>query len=153
MKVFISWSGPLSEKLGEEMRNWLPIVLQSISPYFTPSDVEKGSRWLQEVTNELSESQVGILCVTPDNIHSDWLLFEAGALSKTMDQSRVCTILFGIKPTDLAGPLKQFQATPFTRDDIFKMVSTINSCLQEKELPVKNLEKVFSSYGQIWKRM
>ena len=41
MKVFISWSGQHSKKLGEALRDWLPGVLQLVTPYFTPSDIEK----------------------------------------------------------------------------------------------------------------
>ncbi len=44
MKVFISWSGNNSKKLGETLRDWLPAVLQVVKPYFTPSDTEKGTR-------------------------------------------------------------------------------------------------------------
>ncbi len=42
-KVFISWSGELSNKLAEAVRQWLPGVLQFVKPYFTPSDIEKGA--------------------------------------------------------------------------------------------------------------
>ena len=41
-KVFISWSGSLSQKLGEALRNWLPSALQFVKPYFSPEDIEKG---------------------------------------------------------------------------------------------------------------
>ena len=71
MKVFISWSGPHSERLGEVLRDWLPNVLQHVRPYFTPSDIEKGARWSTDIAKELDESHMGILCVTRDNIHSD----------------------------------------------------------------------------------
>ena len=143
MKVFISWSGPLSEKLGESIRNWLPNVIQSVEPYFTPSDVDKGTRWLSELTEVLNDSKVGILCVTRDNIDSDWLLFEAGVLSKQLKQTHVCPVLFGIKPTDLAGPLKQFQATKFEKGDFRKLIGVINDCLEDGKLPQKNLNTVF----------
>ena len=143
MKVFISWSGPLSEKLGQSIRDWLPNVIQSITPYFTPSDVDKGTRWLSEITKELNDSSVGVLCITRDNINSDWLLFEAGALSKKLDKAHVCPILFGIKPTDLSGPLKQFQATNFDKVDFRKLINTINGCLGDQKLAQKTLDAVF----------
>ena len=145
MKVFISWSGPLSERLGQSIRDWLPNVIQSVDPYFTPSDVDKGARWLSEITNELNDSTVGVLCVTQDNINSDWLLFEAGALSTKLEKSHVCPVLFGIKPTDLSGPMKQFQATNFEQEDFRKLVSTVNTCLEEK-LPQKTLDTVFEKW-------
>ena len=146
MKIFISWSGSLSGKLGEALRDWLPKVIQSVTPYFTPSDVEKGGRWLSDLTEELNSSNVGILCITRDNLQSSWVLFEAGALSNKLEKSRVCPIIFGIKPTDLVGPLKQFQATEFQKGDFRKLLGTINDSLGEGKLPPKTLDEVFEKW-------
>ena len=146
MKVFISWSGQLSKRLGEALRDWLPGVLQLVTPYFTPSDIEKGTLWSTDIAKELSESQVGILCVTRDNIHSDWLLFEAGALSKSLEKSHVCPVLFGITNTDLTGPLKQFQTTNFEKGDIHRLLGVINGRIGESKLPQKTLDTVFEKW-------
>lgn len=146
MKVFISWSGPLSKKLGEAIRDWLPGVIQMVNPYFTPADIEKGGRWSSDIAKELSASEIGILCITRDNIHSDWILFEAGALSKSLEKSHVCPILFGINNADLAGPLKQFQTTEFVKSDFSKLISVINGRLGENKLPPKTLETVFEKW-------
>jgi hypothetical protein len=146
LKVFISWSGPQSKRLGEAIRDWLPGVLQLVTPYFTPSDIEKGVRWSTDISEELSNSQIGILCITQDNIHSDWILFEAGALSKSLEKSHVCPILFGITNTDLAGPLKQFQTTEFEKNDIHKLLGVINGLIGEHKLPQKTLDTVFEKW-------
>lgn len=146
MKVFISWSGAHSKKLGEAIRDWLPGVLQAVTPYFTPSDIEKGSRWSTDISKELSESQIGILCITQDNIHNDWILFEAGALSKSLEKTHVCPILFGITNTDLTGPLKQFQTTEFDKSDIQKLLGVINKRLEDRKLPQKTLDTVFEKW-------
>ena len=146
MKVFISWSGQHGRKLGEALRDWLPGVLQLVTPYFTPSDIEKGTRWSTDIAKELSESQVGILCITRDNIHNDWLLFEAGALSKSLEKSHVCPVLFGITNTDLAGPLKQFQTTEFEKGDIHRLLGVINGRISENKLPQKTLDAVFEKW-------
>jgi hypothetical protein len=146
MKVFISWSGSLSKRLGEALRDWLPGVLQVVKPYFTPSDIEKGTRWAVDIAQELDASQVGILCITRDNLHSDWVLFEAGALSKSLDKAHVCPVLFGIKSTDLAGPLKQFQATEFTKTDFHKLLTVINGRLGDSKLSAKTLDTVFEKW-------
>jgi hypothetical protein len=146
MKVFISWSGNQSKKLGEAIRDWLPGVIQSVTPYFTPADIEKGTRWSAEIAKELEGSQIGIICVTRDNLYSDWILFEAGALSKSLAQSHVCPILFGITNTDLAGPLKQFQTTQFEKSDFHKLLGIINSRLSENKLPPKTLDVVFEKW-------
>ncbi len=146
MKVFISWSGNDSKKLAETLRQWLPAVLQAVKPYFTPSDIDKGARWNTEVAKELDKSEVGILCITRDNLHSDWVMFEAGALSKSLDRAHVCPILFGIQNTDLAGPLKQFQTTQFEKEDIRKLVSLINGKLDENKLTTVVLDSVFDKW-------
>ncbi len=146
MKVFISWSGENSKKFAEELRKWLPAVLQFVKPYFTPSDIEKGTRWNSEVAKELELAQVGILCVTRDNLHSDWVMFEAGALSKSMDKAQVCPVLFGIHNTDLSGPLKQFQTTEFEKGDFKKLLQVINNKSVDNRLAPDVLDSVFNKW-------
>ena len=92
MKVFMSWSGSLSRRAAEILRDWLPNVLQAIEPWMSTDDIEKGTRWSLDVATELSKAKVGILCVTSDNLDSPWLYFEAGALSRAMDKTFVCPI-------------------------------------------------------------
>lgn len=146
MKVFISWSGDQSKRYAEAIRDWLPAVLQMVTPYFTPTDVEKGSRWSTDIAKELDSSQVGIICVTRDNLHADWVLFEAGALSKSLDKSHVCPIIFGISNTDLSGPLKQFQTTEFEKSEFQKLIIVINNKLGENKLSPKTLDTVFDKW-------
>lgn len=108
MKVFISWSGEKSRKLAEAFRNWIPSVLQNVRPYFSPNDIEKGSRWASEISKELASSSVCILILTRDNLNSSWIMFEAGAIARVIEQNRVCPIIFDGDLTDISGPLAQF---------------------------------------------
>lgn len=108
MKIFISWSGEQSNRIAQAFHTWIPAVLQVVKPYFTPSDIEKGARWSTEIAKKLEESSIGILCITREGVDSNWLNFEAGALSKNLEKSKVCPILCGIENTDLSGPLSQF---------------------------------------------
>lgn len=146
MKVFISWSGDLSRELGEALRQWLPGALQFVKPFFTPNDIEKGARWGKEISTELEESSVGIFCLTKENLSKPWIMFEAGALSKRLDASRVCPILFGIDSTDLEGPLVQFQASSFNRQDVKKLFKTINNAAGDNKLDDTVLESVFDMW-------
>jgi hypothetical protein len=146
MKVFISWSGSQSKELGEAVHNWIPFVLQAVTPYFTPSDIEKGTRWSSDIAKELESSSAGILCITRQNIEAPWIMFEAGALSKSLDKSHVCPILFGVSATDIEGPLKQFQCTTFVKGDVKQLIATINARLQEGKLAQKTLEQVFEKW-------
>jgi hypothetical protein len=45
------------------------------------------------------------VCLTPDNIDSPWIHFEAGALSRALESAKLCPLLFGMDPTDLTGRL------------------------------------------------
>src|SRR5262249_35783376 len=114
MRVFISWSGDRSKQLAEAIHWWLPHVLQFAKPYFTPADMEKGTRWDNEISKELGQSQIGIIAMTAENLASPWIMFEAGAISRVIEEkARVCPIVFGIAKTDLVGPLASFQAIEF----------------------------------------
>ena len=146
MKIFISWSGEFSKELGEVFRNWIPSVLQAVRPYFTPNDVEKGTRWSSDIASELQDSQFGIFCLTRDNITSQWIMFEAGAISKVVDGSHVCPILFELEPSDFSGPLNQFQLTKFNKEEIYNLVKSMNKQLKENSLSEKTLESVFEMW-------
>src|SRR5437016_4734535 len=89
MKIFISWSGSRSKLLGNKLRTWLPLVLQNVHPYMSNDDIPTGARWLHSISSELESSDFGILCLTPENLRAPWINFEAGALSKKVDNSRV----------------------------------------------------------------
>ncbi|MBE2219733.1 MAG: toll/interleukin-1 receptor domain-containing protein, partial [Ignavibacteria bacterium] len=147
MKIFISWSGKRSRETAVILRDWLPQVIQAVEPWISP-DIEKGKRWSKEITDNLEQSNVGIICLNRDNLHEDWIHFEAGALSKTKD-ALICTFLLDVKPSDVEEPLAQFQHTLFTKDDIKRLVMDINKKLKlcgEKQLPEKTLENVFNTF-------
>ncbi|MBD8473781.1 toll/interleukin-1 receptor domain-containing protein [Pseudomonas sp. CFBP 8770] len=150
MKIFLSWSGELSRELAEALRDWLPAVLQSVKPFFTPNDIEKGARWSKDIAQELETSSYGIFCLTKENLLKPWIMFEAGALSKRIDASRVCPVLFGVDNADLEGPLVQFQASPFNESEIRKLMKTLNSGLGEQRLEDNVLTSVFDMW---WPRL
>jgi hypothetical protein len=128
VKVFISWSGDLSRQVAEELRQWLPMMLQAIQPYVSTEDTYKGSRWNEVIARELEDSNYGILCITSDNFSKPWLNFEAGALSNSL-KSFVSPFLVNIKASDITGPLTQFQATNFTYADIKRLIEGINATM------------------------
>ena len=144
MKVFISWSGDRSKKIAESFSDWLPQIIQALEPWIS-SNIAKGSRSTPEISSELEKSKIGIICLTPENLDSNWLLFEAGALSK-MNETKVCTFLLDLTPSDIKPPLSQFQHTIFNKEDVFRLIETINQQLSsssEKQLAEKTLHQVF----------
>lgn len=146
MKVFISWSGETSFEVAKILKEWIPCVIQDIQPYFSSEDIDKGARWSTDIAKELESASFGILCVTKDNLESQWLNFEAGALSKAIDKSKVCPLLFKLKPSDVSNsPLLQFQMANVEQDDIFKLFKSINASLEDG-LDKARLEKVFNTF-------
>lgn len=124
MELFISWSGQQSKKIAEILANWIHMVVQASNPWIS-NDIAKGVRWNPEISEKLSRSKMGIFCLTQENLHSDWILFEAGAISK-FKENYVCTFLYDLKPADIQEPLAQFQHTIFSKEDVKKLIDTIN---------------------------
>ncbi len=146
MRVFLSWSGSRSNQVAQVLRDWLPGVIQATRPYFSPDDIAKGARWNTEISLELQESKIGILCVTAENLTAPWLMFEAGALAKSLDSSRVIPLLIDVEPSDLIGPLSQFQAAKFDRVDLRRLTKVINGELGASALDDAVLDTVFEKW-------
>ena len=147
MKVFLGWSGTRSKETAEVLGDWLWQVIQAIDPWIS-SDILKGARWSEEIADKLEEAKVGIICLTMENLNENWILFEAGALSKTKD-AHVCTFLLDLKPTDIKQPLALFQHTEFEKEDVRKLTHTINQAVEdagEHSLDVKRLDTIFDRF-------
>jgi TIR domain len=142
MKVFLSWSGERSREIAVALRDWLPKVIQSVQPWMSSVDIDRGARWSTDIATQLEQARFGILCLTPENIDAPWILFEAGALSKTLDRTFVCPYLFDLEPSDLKGPLVQFNAAMTNKSDTEKLIQTIN-VLQENSLSQENFQESF----------
>lgn len=146
MKIFISCSGSRSKYVGETLRNWLPNVIQGLEPWLFSNDIDKGTRWSLDIANQLEQTRVGIICLTQENLEAPWILFEAGALSKTINQSYVCPFLIGVEPTDIKGHLAQFQATKAEENDTKKLIHTINRALDSNNLPESRVDAAFNKW-------
>jgi TIR domain len=146
LKIFISWSGDRSQALAEALRTWLPLVLHYAKPWFSTSDIKSGNRWGIEIAKELQDTNFGILCVTKDNIDAPWLIFEAGALAKSIDDGCVIPLLLDLDKSDLTGPLTQFQAEKTDNDGIKKLIESLNKAAPAS-VPDETLQPLF---GALW---
>jgi len=127
MKVFISWSGAPSRGVAEALQWWFPMVLQGVKPFVSAKDIDKGSNWTFELARELTETEFGVVCLTPDNLSSPWLHYETGAITRSVE-SRVCPLLHRVEKSDVAPPLGQLQLTDLSdRDDVLLMMGSMNA--------------------------
>jgi hypothetical protein len=150
MKVFVSWSGELSKQLAQVLRTWLPSTIQSVRPYFSPSDIEKGAKWDNEISKELEETAFGLIAMTREALKSHWVTFEAGALSKQVDKSRICPICFDLEPTDIQGPLSRFQGIRFNKEEMYQLLTAINNAEGKEALTETSLRDAFNMW---WPRL
>ena len=126
MKIFISWSGAYSHGVAMALRDWLKLPFPHVQTFVSSEDIRKGKRWLHEISSQLTSTNFGIVCLTPDNFEAPWIVFEAGALSKLKD-ANVCTLLLrGLRSGNIEGPLSHFQHTTFNKGDVYKMLAEIN---------------------------
>ena len=143
MKVFISWSGEASLGVATALRDWLPTVIQRIEPWMSDRDIPKGADWWAEVRRNLKEAEVGVICLTPDNRESPWLLFEGGAIAREFETSKICTYLHKLVPSDIEPPFSFFQGTTATKDDTEKLLNTLNGALGKDALTTEQLKVAF----------
>ncbi len=149
MKVFISWSGERSRHVAEFLRQWLHDVIQAAQPWMSGADINAGARWSAEIQGELAETRFGIVCLTRDNLHEPWILFETGALAKTVDDTFVCPYLLDLKPSELpAGPLAQFQAKEATKEGTWDLVKAVNNALKDHGEPEAVVRRRFDKWWE-----
>ena len=147
MKVFISWSDNASRTVALHLREWIPSVIQSVEPWMSAIDIDAGARWSRSVETQLSDTKFGIICLTKANTIAPWVLFETGALAKTIEETYVCPYLINLEPSEIpSGPLTQFQAKRATEKETLELLLTINKALGSGALSEEQLKKTFEKW-------
>jgi hypothetical protein len=117
----------MSHQVAVVLREWLPYVLHNVEVYVSSADIQPGARWSNDIANWLDNTDFGILCLTADNVNAPWMNFEAGALSKSVEEARVVPLLINLSSTDIPpGPLTQFQAITPTEEKVLQLVQGMN---------------------------
>ena len=155
MRVFISWSGARSKAFAESLKDWLPDVIQSVEPWLSVDDVEKGKRWETEIANALDSADFAVICLTADTLRSPWLIFEAGAMSRRVPkqpETPIATLLLDIpNPGAVEPPLAQFNATTADKEDVFRLIKTINDAAGDSG--VGDAGRLRRQFDKEWKRL
>lgn len=146
LKIFISWSGKRSRLVAELISDWIKCVLQASRPWISTRDIDRGAIWFTEISDQLRDTAVGIVCLTQENKNKPWILFESGALAKGLSTSRVCTFLVDLSPSDVEDPLAQFNHTVPAKDSLWALVRSLNSALETSGLDERILAQVFDTY-------
>ncbi len=78
LRIFLSFSGPVSKVLGVALFGWLKQLSPSFVPFMSDSDISASS-WNPQLLKALRNSDVCIACLTRENLGAGWIHFEAGA--------------------------------------------------------------------------
>ena len=105
-------------------------------------DIEAGQRWQNIISQNLEQSEFGVICLTPVNAQAQWVLFEAGALAKSLE-SRLTPLVLGMELGQLTGPLTQFQAMKIEKASILKILKSMNSVATQSAISDETLNRAF----------
>lgn len=110
-KIFISWSGEKAKIYADFLVNLLNKVFNENEKIFYSKRIIEGKMWIQEISDALRISKVGIILVTREDVSKPWLNFEAGALYKGKQENYVIPIFIDISEKSIADhPLRLFQS-------------------------------------------
>jgi hypothetical protein len=146
MLVFISWSGDRSKYIARTLSDWFENVFHNVRCWMSDEDIAAGKRWGSEVSQALQDARFGVACVTPENREAPWLLFESGALAKSVAGDFLCPYLFEMISTDFVGPLTQFQTCEANRDGTLKLVRSMNAALGDAGLAENKVQPAFEKW-------
>ncbi|WP_404474204.1 toll/interleukin-1 receptor domain-containing protein [Microbacterium aerolatum] len=110
MRVFISWSGEQTRRLGNELKDFIDTTFAGhVQTFLSDADIAPGERFLSVVNDNLDDAAIGIVLLTSTNLTAPWILFEAGALAGKTGTGSVIPLLVDIDRAALTPPLSQFQ--------------------------------------------
>ncbi|MGJ1007353.1 hypothetical protein [Enterococcus gallinarum] len=127
MDLFLSWSTERSKKLASIFNKWVTKVIPQLDVYYSPDDIQPGERWSDSIKGGLKGNPMGIFFVVEENIVQPWLNFEAGAISNQVGNTNVIPLLHDIDPSRITGPLTQFQAISYNKEDLRRLINLINA--------------------------
>jgi hypothetical protein len=119
--VFISWSKEPSGEIAKHVQRLLGKIFPAPNINFFVSNVKisGGDNFRYILDDKLENSNFGILVLTNNNIAQPWIMFEAGALSKHSDNTKITPILFGRNYKDREAPIEQFNYIDYVNNSAF----------------------------------
>jgi hypothetical protein len=119
-------------------------VIQSLRPWISSRDIPSGKRWFDQISNAANTHSYGLFCLTPENVDSKWIHFETGAISNTQAESHIVGLLLqGLSPSQISGPLSQFQHVKLNKDGMMKLLSDMNTVVESGAVSNHVLMSVF----------
>lgn len=144
--VFIAWAGERSKVVASKLATWLPTVIDAVQPWMSEESLRSGATWFSEIMRQLTSIEIGVVCLTPENLDARWIHFEAGALAnKVTANKRLIPYLIGLEPTEVTAPLSFFQHRKALQEPTSQLVKDINEATGST-VSATSLEKKFKAF-------
>jgi SAM-dependent methyltransferase len=155
--IFVSWSGPTSYKIANTLEKLLDDFFEKeVECWISKKDIPPGVGWYEAITDAVCKADFGIICLIPENLDSQWLQFEGGALvssilAKEKHSSSVCSYLFGVETNNIPEPLSPLQGVSADYEGTKKLFERINSLLERPKIESKKQFDIL--FDDSWKRL
>src|SRR4249919_2806440 len=151
-KIFISWPKPYSKAVALVLKRHLPELLDGIDIFMSDKDIGPGERSMKVLEQQLADTSYGILVVTAANQFEPWLNFEAGALSKQVDNDAdgvplVVPLLVDLDgPAQITGPISQFQAVTLDQSGLNLIARSISELVpSDPDMATVRLQRAWNA--------
>jgi hypothetical protein len=114
--------------------------------YLSSKDTGAGTRWTEKIFKELGSNNVGIICLSSENLENRWIHFESGAIATKTGNSRLCPLLIDLKKTDVPPPLSFFQMKTLEKEEMFSVIEMINEDGGDRRLTPEKLKAAFETW-------
>jgi len=148
MNIFFSYSGARSKEVAEAFAAFVQFIFRDINALGINTDIAKGDSWRNLLQDSASQAELAIVFVTSENIEKPWLNYEMGFLIEKLKY--VIPLLVDLKPSDLKGPLSQFQACTVSKDEIYKLVKQIHKLGYKKKIETSLLNELFNKHWPVF---
>lgn len=145
MKIIICWKGKTSRNVAELLQDWLKRVIQISDPILVNCDDESRDSHLHDQLISVGEC-FGVLCLTKENHNDAGVLFDAGVMTNILPKHRLFGVLSGLEAAEISRPLQRLSLLSIRKDDIWKLVRTINDSIGERALNNIILEDIFNTF-------
>ena len=157
MNIFLSWSGVRSKCAAQAFSGFFSQFFFWDTPViYLSTSTEKGVYWDEELEKALDKANFGVLFLTRENCGSPspWMMYEAGALSRTagpknMEKAKrryVMTFLLDGRASDIPSPVSRMQSTVFDKTDIIEMALRMYSLYEKKPSIPENKIKEYAEF-------
>lgn len=124
--IFISWSLPVSQKIAGNIYTLFRKLFPTFSFFISSENISTGQRWYDVISEKLDACNIGLIVVTEENYLRPWIHYEAGALAKVVDKSRVMPIRCGVKASQISEtPLSAFQSAELNKAGLRRVANSI----------------------------